>query len=301
MNYNPDRRLTYKGKELVPVQIVGVPPTSELDEFEPQRVKVNSNNLGLLGCDSRNRTFGNNWTFNVEFKQFTRGIKRVALNYAQFVDTVPNVNTRNNTIRWFDNGDATFKTATLPIGFYTFTDVAPALQTALNASVPAPSGAFTVTADPLTRRLVIDYPPGFYFDSNSDFIKYGKFCCGFQEDELASAQKISEISQMRYTNYYVIECPELTRYEKNVSTASDSQFSSIMGYISAYYLNGNVSGTVAGPEQVTAYYINNQWHHFFESTQITGLKIRIRDMYGFDPADIALGDPGWEVEFITEI
>ena len=129
----------------VKVILAREPETAEQEEYEPQRVRVISNNIGLMLVDGDYRTSGTPWDFFVKIDNLPKGIRRIALNYAQFFNTVPNVNIKNNTLRYFDNGDATFKIATLPVGFYTFTEIGPVLANALNASVPAPVAPFVVT------------------------------------------------------------------------------------------------------------------------------------------------------------
>lgn len=278
---------------IVPVYLAREPDTAQDNEFEPQRVRVISNNIGMLQVDSLFRDSGTPWEFMVSFTNYTRGIRRVALNFAQFWLTIPNINIKNNTLVYFDNGDATFKTATLTPGFYNLNTLATELQTALNASVPAPVAPFAVAVNPNQFNLTVTNANQFYFDPTSAFIVRGKFCAGFTESTTLTTSLSSGVCKLFYTDYLVIESQQLSNYTKNVSIGSNDIMSNIVGLVAID--DGSY------PHRRSSYYSDKQWIHFFASTQITNLNIRIVDMYGENPEPIALGDPHFEIEIYTQL
>lgn len=283
----------YKGVPVTPVVLVREPETAQKNEFPPQQVKVLSNHIGMLQMDSDNRTSGTGWAFTVNFTNYTRGIQRIALNFAQLWLTVPNVNVKNNTLTYFDNGDATFKVATLTPGFYTLATLATELQLALNASVPPPVAPFTVTVNTNQYSLNVANVNTFYFDPNSSFITRGADLAGFPSSTTLTNSLNSEVCKLFYTSYFFITSQDITRWSKNVNVSANPIVSNVVGLISVD------DGTY--PHRRTAYYSDKQWINFFSSTQIATMNIRILDQYGEDPVEVALGEPHFEVEIYTQL
>ena len=293
MNRDPHVLESYKGIPVQPVVLVREPETPERAEFPPQRVTVISNHIGMLQMDSRDRVSGQPWAFTVNFSNYTRGIKRIALNFVQLWNTIPNINVKNNVLVYFDNGDATFKTATLTPGFYNLTQIATELQTALNASVPPPVAPFTVTSSATQYNLNVTNVNSFFFDQTSSFMVRGVDMCDFPFSNVLTTSLTSNVCKLLYTNYFVLTSNELVNYSKNVNVSSNPAISNIVGLVSLD------DGTY--PHRRTAYYSDKQWINFFPSTQITNLNMRILDQYGEDPVEIALGDPHIEIEIYTQL
>jgi hypothetical protein len=278
----------------VSVYLARDPETSEKEEFEPQRVRVISNNIGLLQIESKYRLSGQYFNFNVGFNNYTKGIRRIALSFVQYFNTIPNVNANNNRFTYFDNGDATFKSGFLTIGWYDLAGLATNLQNALNASIPPPVAPFTVVANAGSQTLTTSNANTFYFDPTSDFITRGQNLHGYPPSTNLVNIFESGISKLFYTTYFIIESEELTRYTKNISTSNNALLSNIVGLVTLQ------NPTVPGARN-EAIYNEKQWQHFFAATQITNINIRIVDEYGLDPDLITLGDPSFSIEINTQL
>ena len=284
---------TYKGVQVQPVYLVREPETALKSDFEPQRVRVLANHIGMLQCDPLYRVSGSNWAFSVDFSNYNRGIQRIALNYVQLWNTCPNINIKNNILTYFDNGDATFKTATLTVGFYNLSTLATELQTALNTSVPAPVAPFVVTVNTNQFSLNVTNPNLFYFDPTSIFITRGQDVAGFPSSTVLTTSLNSNVCKLIYNLCWFITSNNLVQYAKNVNVSSNVQVSNILGIVS------NDEGF--RPSRRTAYYSDKQWINFFAGTQISNLSFRILDQYGEDPNDYCTGDPHIEIEIYTEL
>lgn len=292
MNHLNQPMELYKNVPVQPVLLVREPETAQGNEFPPQRVTVISNHIGMLQMDAKDKVAGTDWAFTVNFSNYTRGIKRIALNFAQMWNTVPNINVKNNVLTYFDSGDGLNKVATLTPGFYTLATGAVELQTALNASIPAPVAPFAVAVNPNQYTLTVTNANPFSFLATSSFQQRGEDLFDFPSGVL-TASLTSDICKMMYTNYFIIESTELTNYSKNVNVSSNPSVSNIVGLISLD------DGTY--PHRRTAYYSDKQWINFFSSTQITNLNMRIVDQYGEDPIHISMGDPHIEMEIYTQL
>ena len=175
-----------------------------------------------------------------------------------------------------------FRSGTIPVGFYDLTTFGPALQNTMNNAIPAPAGLFTVTFSSLTNQFTVTNAGLFFFIPNSSFIQRGKRLTGFSEDIIPQTSKISGFACMAYTRYLVIESPEITSFTKNPYTLSNPLFSNVCGIFpiekptSPQFINVNFGRDLT---------INQ-----FSPTQIAKVSIKVKDEYGEDPSDIAIGD-----------
>lgn len=124
-----------------------------MTDFNYKYVLVNS--FDRVGGSDTDPVFALNGTFREEFDEMAL-VGFVATN------TFYNVSSSNNTLQFQERNLGVvypIKTATVPVGNYTLTNLITALQTAMN-SQSALSATFTITSSALTGKLTINISVG---------------------------------------------------------------------------------------------------------------------------------------------
>lgn len=269
-----------------------VPETPENTQWEPQRIRVLKDASAQLLCDNATRIAGDAFNFTVKLAAGVQNIKRVAVEAISMALPTTNVNSLNRQI------DLTLTagpfvgphTVLLTVGQYSS---GPALVAELNTQL-GPIG-FTVTWLPLTNQINISNAFSFVISSTCGFIKYGSDLHGIQPRTTATASLTGEVAWLVFSRYYVISCPELTKYEKNNSSTSDGTNSDIV----AFYINN--AGTV--PLANSWIYLAATvpvWKNFETQTQINVLSFSVRDRWGNDPALYSNSPNSWPCTVIVQ-
>lgn len=268
-----------------------VPETAENTQWEPQRVRVLPDATAQLICDNSTRINGDAFNFTVKLAAGVQNIKRVGVEAISMAVPTTNINSLNQQI------DVTLlagpfvgpHTILLTIGQY---NTGPALVAEMNAQL-GPIG-FTVTWLPLTNQINISNAFNFVIAPACGFIKYGGDIHGFTPNLTPALSLTGEVAYLVFSRYYVISCPELTKYEKNNSSASDGTNSDIV----AFYVNN-----FATPLPNTWIYLKEQdivWKNFEQQTQITVLSFSVRDRWGNDPALYSNSPNTWPCTIVIQ-
>jgi len=268
------------------------PETTEATQWEPQRIRVLTDASAQLICDNANRIAGDAFNFTVKLAAGVQNIKRVAVEAISMALPTTNVNLLNQQIILNIFAGPFFGPHILLLtpGQYSS---GPALVAELNAQL-GPIG-FTVTWLPLTNQINITNPFQFVITPSCGFIKYGSDLHGIQPSLIPALSITGEVAWLVFSRYYAISCPELTKYEKNNSSASDGTNSDIV----AFYINN--SGTT--PLANTWLYLSATvpvWKNFETQTQISVLSFAIRDRWGLDPAGYSNSPNSWPCTIIVQ-
>jgi hypothetical protein len=134
----------------------------EFKELADNAYKFNNNYIKTydLVIDSRDRNiddYPNNYNYQIDFDYIYKDILSVELVSANIPKSQYLITSTNNTIYFKDNGSAEL-TASIPIGNYTTTTLATALETAMNTVA---TNTFTVSVDTtLTNKFTITIDVG---------------------------------------------------------------------------------------------------------------------------------------------
>jgi len=105
--------------------------------------------MSILYIDSADRTTGSANNFTYQLGVLSK-FDKIALLAASIPNTLYNVTAVNNTIYW---NDGSARTATVPAGYYNATELAIAMNTAMD--LVGTAGPFTVTFSPITGKMTI--------------------------------------------------------------------------------------------------------------------------------------------------
>lgn len=132
------------------------PEASQIHNVIPRssrNIKTHSQKIPhILAIDSRDRNsdiYPNSNNYRVPLPLY-KDIVSIELISAEIPNTEYNINSSNNQIYFDDSGSTVI--ATIPVGFYTITDLLTAISTEMTATG---SQAYTATLDPLTNKITI--------------------------------------------------------------------------------------------------------------------------------------------------
>lgn len=268
-----------------------VPETPENTQWEPQRVRVLPDATAQLICDNSTRIAGDAFNFTVRLAAGVQNIRRVAVEAINMSVPTTNINSINNQIivTLLAGPFIGPHTVNLTIGQY---NTGPALVAEMNAQLVA--FGFTVTWLPLTNQINITNANAFVISPACGFIKYGGDVHGFVANLTPTTSLTGEVAYLVFSRYYVISCPELTKYEKNNSSASDGTNSDII----AFYAN---NAAVSIPSSwLYLSELTPVWKNFEPQTQINILSFSIRDKWGNDPALYSNSPNTWPCTIIIQ-
>lgn len=263
------------------IQSVLLPPVQSAqyqdESLEPQFITQRATNGGTIILDSKDRGSGqapNNFTIN---QQLGYRYKRLAFSKLSLFYNTPNVNQINNQVSFVVSG-ITY-TAIIPELQYTYTTLATALQTALNAA-GSPS-TFTVTTNASTRNYTISATVAYYFVLTSPMIRYGISLIALPQSQTPATSKNTGQVMLLYSKAIYIVSQSVSQYTKNPSFSSgQGQLSFLAAYSftdNDYVLNTGVTPGifVSSDSAIPPSFIN------YESTQtLTNVSIQLLDDYG---------------------
>jgi hypothetical protein len=145
------------------------------------------------------------------------GINRITVSSASIHANIPNVNPRNNVIRFFSSVTNSFHSVTVPEGFYTTPTI---LITAVRDTLNTISGTSGLT---FSYATIVGFPDRFnlnsaggsyYFDINCSAIKYGYQLWNLPIEQVASNSKLVGDILLYYTRYIDITSNTIIKYSK---------------------------------------------------------------------------------------
>lgn len=154
-----------------------------------------------------------------EFNKITSfSIKEVLIPHTYY-----NINSTNNQINIFKNGDTLNRLATLTVGNYTITTLLPELKSKLDA-LAGPVCTFTITLNNTTNKLTIA-------SSINTIIRGGNALTtlyniiGFPISDTTSSNSHTGVSviNLSYTNHIKIYSNQLTKYDSRIRTSGNDE------------------------------------------------------------------------------
>lgn len=273
----------------IPVLLPSIDDSQQLDQnLEPQHVRIRSNNNALLYLDSADRIDQqpfNDFSLN-KATVLSRKIKRFALDGAQFMWSIPNVNEKNNVITFFSTTSLLNHSVTVPQGFYDFTTIQVAMVTALNTVSGASGLTWSTSAVPAGgMKFNLNVAGGTYHFVDCIWITYGDFLVPLPEELTNSASKMTGWCMLTYTRWFDIISFSFYQYTKNPNSTTKYGEKNILARI---FMDGDMAYNPS-PNwkffQVTV----PKWVNFEISQNIANIDIKIYDEFGnllFLPTEI---------------
>lgn len=208
-------------------------PNAELqnignEALEPQDIKIRAQNSSIMYIDIANRvTKLDRPPTNIRLSSrdntlFAKGIQRMAVSRVFMTWITPNVNIRNNTIRFFSSVTGLIHTSVMPEGFYnTRVSLMDNLVVALNNPIlplVPPSGLLWSRTMGVLNPLCAELETAggsFRFDVTSPMIVKGKQLFNLPRDQTPTTSKLVGAIHGLYTRYVTIESQVLTQWTKN--------------------------------------------------------------------------------------
>lgn len=239
----------------------------------------------------------NNFTLQkgtAEFKM--RTVNRIAVSTVYFQWTTPNINIKNNVIKWTEGINT--RTAVVPEGFYNISNFKTALEIAMNAV-----SSYTIT---LTENNIIK---GYSIDLSATgsliFID-----TGLRRDIVTmlgwtrysqSNIFLGQIPHLYYTRYCDIVSHNLNQYQYLRDEDSNGKTTDIITRVYTAFTGDVSTHTYFSPILIA--YSNSQykWMIYIRSRVLASIDIKLVDEFG-DLLYISptLGDPHFIIQLITE-
>jgi len=262
----------------IPVYLARTPDYTPKDQFyDNQQVRIKQPSGAILLCSNRDKVSGDNYNFTVKFPQI-QNITRSGVNFISFTAPSSNVNLRNNkiAIRFTTGPFIGDHFLEIPVGYYTtHTDLA----NTINITI-APLG-LSFAYNPRSFGFIMTSGAGdlFYILPGSDFIVFGSDTYGFYPSTTPTSILNGQVAKLIYSRYYTVSCPQLTRYEKLTSSASNNINTDIVATILVD--DGSLSPVPVFYSKFSLEPVRN----FDYNQPLTELTFFVRDAYGFNPAN----------------
>lgn len=256
--------------------------------LEPQFIQsrtINKANIHILASDAifeTNRTdilISSIKNKNDQPQNLGRGIKRITVGNIGMSWVTPNINERNNTLRFRSSISSSFHTITLQEGFYD--DRTVLMNEIINKMNSVGSGqVYTFTQIPLSGgyRFQINCIPGlFYFDNNCSALLKGSNVYGFQKESLTPiGQSSKSVGPMFlcYTRYVDFCSTRLNAYSKMQDTTTG--YSSNIIYRAGFDLNN----AILKPGFLNVIVASETAKNFLYDDSLTLIDFQVRDEFG---------------------
>ncbi len=206
---------------------------------EPQYVTSKEPNRGIIYVESLDQSYETNLASmqcstiagpGEHPSTLAYGVTRLSINSFGVRMSIPNVNPRNNSIRFFSTNSGTFHSVDLVEGFYqTTNDLITHVVNRLN-SVSGASGLtfsfLAVTAFP-DRYDLNSVGGSYFFDTNCSAVKHGYQLYCLPVSQTPTNSKIVGSMGLYYTTYIDLCSATLTKYVK-VRSASTSKTTNLV-------------------------------------------------------------------------
>lgn len=162
-------------------------------------------NTKMLLIDSRDRLSYSNSSsdFTIELPEAITNIERVRLVAANVPNTIYNVRSTNNIIRWTRGSAFTY---TIPEGAYTVTNLLSTIQTGMNA---ADANSYTLTYSSTTYKVTIAGSAAFVLNWSGSSTPY--YMLGFSSSDSSSGTSHTgtNVANMMLPYNLLVEIPQL--------------------------------------------------------------------------------------------
>lgn len=265
-------------------QPIIIPPVASgiyTDEsLEPQFITQRSNNNGNIILDSKNRSIlqaPNSFNIGYGTAFFGSRYKRIAFSKLAMFYNTPNVNATNNIGQFSASG--IIYTFTIPELHYTFTTLATALQTALNAA--GSPLTFTVTTNASTNNYTISATGTYFFITSSPLVARGISLLALSTSQTPTTSKNTGQVMLMYSKSIYVVSDSINQYTKNPSFSSGS---GQIAFLASYDLTDSdyIPGTGVAPGKYISSDIASppRWINYESKQNLTDIDIRIVDDYG---------------------
>lgn len=279
---------------------------------EPQMIQKAAANKAYIYIDSQiptmqidktNMLLSSASSFGDNANVLIQNVRKISISQIGFFWNTPNINVRNNVIRFYSSVSATYHTVTIPEGFYnTELLVITAIRDALN-TVTGASGltfSFATTNHPLMYDLN-SAGGSYYFDKECLAVKKGEqlYCLPVQDDNVASLSNSKVVGSigLYYTRYIDLTSNALSQYMKLRSSTNGKVtnvlFRTILGSVNPGWFAFNDPHTAPS-------------FNMLKSATLSTIDFTLYDQFG----DILYVPPGaigtnggfnWDIEMICEL
>jgi hypothetical protein len=277
--------------------------------YEPQFIRVRSNNTNQLFCDIQDLEGGGEKVdvlITSDKGDTTRPgalisrAERVAVESVGFFNNLWNVNPYNNEIKIslsYDDGFSTIVedvTVNVQNGLYTDIDkLLTAVEDALNAGIattadPVQYGAFSFVpivdyVDPTKRLLQLSgnsNDAAYYFLTDSLMLKFGSQLINLPDVQVPSASKYVGSIGMLYTRYVDFFSNSITHDSKSKNISNNKNGGSSLIY--RHFLSNLADGILPGiqPRWSGSFPGQLNWMNFEHDRFISSIDIQLRDQFG---------------------
>lgn len=273
------------------MESVYLPPVSaslyDQSNLEPQYVIVRSNNrssINILASDAKlegdrtNILISSVKTSRDQPTTLARGFRRISISNFDMVWVTPNINERNNTLRFWSVGNSAFFTVTLEEGFYiSATDVLNEIIAKLNAAGSSVTFAYVVVPKSGgTRFKIQSLTSPFYFDKNCDAVVRGAHMYGFEVEPAipvpGTSKNLGPVL-FCYTRFIDICSSKLNAYNK----LPDGTTGYSNNIVSRIYLRPD---QLVEPNLITGEVAFDTSKNFLYDDSLSLIDIQLRDEFG---------------------
>jgi hypothetical protein len=257
--------------------------------------------FGFLQIDSKDRQVGDTLAnFSVPISRIfpMTKIARLAPLKIQFIWAIPNVNVRNNLLA-LKYGSTTTAIA-IPQGFYTNTQLAAAIQTAVRAALT--STTFTVTLDTNTFYFIFTDTTNFSLVKANTPDILDVIGMNFNVGAAPALTFTSGLPLLTYTRYVNVSSNQLTQYTNVKDNMSSGQVANVLFTIYLpFNLNRDTTGNFEYCFPGTDVQFENRnlkWIGFDENAQLVNPDIYLTDEWS-QPLYFPPGHPDYILLFQT--
>jgi hypothetical protein len=220
------------------VHLESVPEDNNMmmGKYPPQRVMTEVQDTTNMLIRSDDRSYGNDFDFQIDLLTSTSGIRKIQLSKCIF-PLLPQINVNNKSITiTHDDGSISFD---LIEGYYSVQSLTNMIQAEFTTAWQTLdiTNAVTVSYDIDRRSISItdDNAENFFIHSESPFAIYGRNIVDFPTEPSGSTPSVSSIESlslgMIYSRYVTLKSNRLTQDQKAFSVVSKSGPSDIVAII----------------------------------------------------------------------
>ncbi len=273
-------------------------------ELEPQALKIRAQNNATIFLDVSERGRKDLPPVDIRLSSrnntlFLKDVVRMAVSDFFLVWVTPNINIRNNVIRFFSSVTGQIHISTIPEGFYnTRVAMIDALVIALNSPTVNSGILFAGSPDtlnPTCATITGDFT--FRFDITSSMIVKGEPLFNISQDQsLTLTKKVGSING-QYTKHVSIFSRQLNQWRKNPNTSNTGGTNTLLFRLGLE----NQLGIPGFQEEIVQ---NLVWFNFKPDQTLSDLDFTLRDQFGeilYIPS-CGGGSEGfdWGINLITE-
>lgn len=267
--------------------------------LDPQRVMLRQNNQGTIYLDTISQVLSVDsnkvditLSSGIRAGVLANGIRRLAPRTFGITWYIPNINPRNNLLRFYSSTSGVMHPVLIPVGYYfTPADLVTAILVALNASSGVSFLTFTATAigsGYINNKYEFSSSGGeFYFDPTCPAVTRGGTVWAPTVSSTLSTSHDTGFMNLRYTNYVNVMSSALTKYSK--ISASSNEVNSNGDLLARIIIDDPSSfdktdNPLSLPYGLITENISNDlgtnWFNYDATQSISLIDVRLLDQYG---------------------